>query len=45
MKLKFWKRSNESKSAKASKGKRQRKSKDCTECENLRTIVEGEFVV
>ena len=45
MKLKFWKRSNKSKTAKASKGKSQRKSKDCTECESLRSIVEGKFVV
>ena len=44
MKLKFWKRSiNKSKAAKASKGKRHRKSKGCTECESLRTTVDGEF--
>ena len=45
MKLKFWKRSNKSKTAKACKAKRQQKSKDCSECESLSTIVEGEFVV
>jgi hypothetical protein len=45
MKLKFWKRSSKSKTAKAKKGKRQQKPEDCTECESLRTIVDGEFVV
>ena len=45
MKLKFWKRSKKSKTAKASKDdKCQRKSEDCAECESLRTIVEGKFI-
>ena len=45
MKWKFWKRSNKSKTAKAKKGKRQQKPEDCTECDSLRAIVDGEFHV
>ena len=45
MKWKFWKRSNKSKTAKAKKGKRQQKPEDCTECDSLRAIVDGEFVL
>ena len=45
MKWRFWKRSSKSKTAKAKKGKRQQKPEDCTECDSLRTIVDGEFVV
>ena len=39
MKWKFWKRS------KTAKGKRQQKPEDCTECDSLRAIVDGEFVL
>ena len=44
MKWKFWKRSN-SKTAKAKTGKRQQKPEDCTECDSLRAIVDGEFML